>query len=226
MPPESSGLQSASSTPGIVDDRAGAAPGRPQLPLLHDGVVHERADAARNRRRVLDAAERLFAAHGVAGVTMDDVAAEAGVGKGTLYRRFGDKSRMAMALLDERERELQQRMLDGEPPLGPGAPPEERLAAFVVAYLDMVARQLDLVLLSETSNPGARFRTGAHNFWRQHCRYLLGAAGAAEPDLRADLLLAGLSAEQVRHWLHDERRDPVALARALSSVGVLLSRPG
>ncbi|MGH3367930.1 MAG: TetR/AcrR family transcriptional regulator, partial [Nocardioidaceae bacterium] len=118
--------------------------GRNRLPVLEvGGVVRERADAARNRLRILAAAERLFASRGVAGVTMDDVAAEAGVGKGTLYRRFGDKGGLAVALLDQRERELQQAMLSGAPPLGPGAPAKVRLAAFIRAYVDLVATQLD-----------------------------------------------------------------------------------
>jgi AcrR family transcriptional regulator len=186
--------------------------------------IRERADAARNRQRVLTAAEQLFAVRGVAGVTMDDVAAAAGVGKGTLYRRFGDKGGLAVALLDERERELQQHILDGPPPLGPGAPPDARLAAFVAAYVRLVAAQLDLVLLSQTSTPGARLRTGAHAFWRQHCRLLLRSALAPDPDLRADLLLAALAAEQVRHWLREEHRDPAELIDALCVSALLLSR--
>jgi AcrR family transcriptional regulator len=173
--------------------------------------------------RVLAAAERLFTTRGVVWVTMDDVAAEAGVGKGTLYRRFGDKGGLAVALLDERERE--QRILNGPPPQGPGAPPAARLAAFVEAYISLVATQLDLVLLSETSTPGARLRTGAHAFWRQHCRYLLRGAGAPDPELRTDLLLAGLAAEQIRHWLHDEHRDLCVLANGLSVVALTLAQP-
>lgn len=214
------GLQSGSSTPP-----SGQGACRTQLPVLEVGVVRERADAARNRRRVLAAAELLFAERGVAGVTMDDVAAAAGVGKGTLYRRFGDKGGLAVALLDERERELQQQILTGPAPLGPGADPAERLAAFVAHYLALVDRQLDLVLLSQTSTPGARLRTGAHAFWRQHCHYLLGQAGAPDADLRADLLLAALSAEQVRHWLHIQRRSRDELAQALSAAALALTHP-
>ncbi len=48
----------------------------------------ERADAARNRRRILAAAEQLFAARGVGAVTMSEIAAAAGVGKATVFRRF------------------------------------------------------------------------------------------------------------------------------------------
>lgn len=193
--------------------------------MLDTGVVRERADAARNRVRVLAAAERLFSLHGVAAVTMDDVAAAAGVGKGTLYRRFGDKGGLALALLDDRERALQQQILTGQPPLGPGAPPAVRLASFVEAYLKLVAAQLDLVLMSETSAPGARLRTGAHAFWRAHCRYLLQSAGAPDPELRADLLLAALAAEQVRHWLQDELRTLDDLTPRLAGAALALTRP-
>lgn len=225
MPQNANGPRSVLSTGGGESTPVLGAPCRIELPVLEVGVIRERADAARNRLRVLAAAERLFTTRGVVGVTMDDVAAEAGVGKGTLYRRFGDKGGLAVALLDERERELQQRMLNGPPPLGPGAPPAARLAAFVEAYVTLVATQLDLVLLSETSTPGARLRTGAHTFWRQHCRYLLRGAGAPDPELRADLLLAGLAAEQIRHWLHDEHRDLCVLANSLSVVALALAQP-
>jgi AcrR family transcriptional regulator len=217
MPQDISGPESGSSTPAF---RAPLG----ELPVLGSGVVRERADAARNRQRVLAAAERLFAERGVAGVTMDDVAAAAGVGKGTLYRRFVDKGGLAVALLDEREREFQQLILAGEPPLGPGAEPADRLSAFVVGYLDFLSRQLDLVLMSETSNPGARLRTGAYGFWRQHCRYLLGQAGAPQPGVRADVLLAALAAEQVQHWLRVEHADLAAITGALCDVALALAR--
>ncbi len=221
MPEDVTGPESASSTvpsPEPVTCRT-------QLPVLGLGVVRERADAARNRLRVLAAAERLFAQRGVPGVTMDDVAAAAKVGKGTLYRRFVDKGGLAVALLDERERHLQERILTGPPPLGRGAEPADRLAAFVAGYLAFLDRQLDLVLLSETSTPGARQRTGAHGFWRQHCRYLLTQTGAPNPDLRADLLLAALAADQVRHWLHDEHRDLDDITDELSAAALALAKP-
>jgi AcrR family transcriptional regulator len=186
--------------------------------LMAGEAPRERADAARNRRKVLAAAAELFAARGVAAVNMDDVAAAAGVGKGTLYRRFGDKSGLAAALLDERETQLQQELLSGQPPLGPGAPPVERLAAFTAAYLAYVDAHLDVVALSQTASPGARLRTGSHRFWRLHCRILLADAGAPDPDLRADALLAALTAEQVRHWRHDEGHQLGELTQAVSTL--------
>jgi AcrR family transcriptional regulator len=161
-------------------------------------VARERADAARNRRRVLDAAAGLFAARGVPGVSMDEVAAEAGVGKGTLFRRFGDKAGLAAALLDDRERELQQAVLDGPPPLGPGAPPALRLQAFLAAYLDYCEAHVDLVRMSETAAPGARYRIGAYRFWHRHVTVLLVASGtppATSAEALAHVLLAPLAAD-------------------------------
>ena len=192
------------------------SPVRQQLPVVGQPPATERADAARNRRRVLDAAKQLFDERGIAAVTLDDVVAAAGVGKGTLFRRFGDKAGLAVALLDEQERALQDRILNGPPPLGPGAEPVERLTAFVRTYVGYVVRNTELVAMSQTSSPGARLRTGSHQFWRQHCEFLLASAGAADPGVRADILLAGLTAEQIGHWLHDQGWTPRRLANAVA----------
>ncbi|MFF3669809.1 TetR/AcrR family transcriptional regulator [Microtetraspora malaysiensis] len=183
------------------------------LELLRTPPPKERADAARNRAAVLEAAERLFAEHGVAAVSMDQIAAAAGVGKGTLFRRFGDKSGLAVALLDARERVLQEAILHGPPPLGPGAPPAERLTAFVDAYLDYLLKHLDLVRVSETAAPGARYRIGAYRFWHRHVAILLD--GVPDPDHAAHALLAALAAEHVSALLPElgEKRIRAGLRR-------------
>ncbi|WP_433221562.1 TetR/AcrR family transcriptional regulator [Microtetraspora malaysiensis] len=183
------------------------------LELLRTPPPKERADAARNRAAVLEAAERLFAEHGVAAVSMDQIAAAAGVGKGTLFRRFGDKSGLAVALLDARERVLQEAILHGPPPLGPGAPPADRLTAFVDAYLDYLLKHLDLVRVSETAVPGARYRIGAYRFWHRHVAILLD--GVPDPDHTAHALLAALAAEHVSALLPElgEKRIRAGLRR-------------
>src|SRR5690348_17247011 len=101
----------------------------------------ERSDAARNRRKILDAAARLLAEQGPDAVTMNAVAHAAGMGVGTVYRRFGDVGQLLFALLDEGERRFQQAFLTGPPPLGPGAPPADRLRAFLHAVADRIGEQ-------------------------------------------------------------------------------------
>jgi AcrR family transcriptional regulator len=167
--------------------------------LLPTAPPRERADAARNRAAVLDAAARLFRSQGVDAVSMDAIAAAAGVGKGTLFRRFRDKAGLAVALLDDRERALQQAILSGPPPLGPQAPSADRLRAFVGAYLDYALDHLDLVRMSETGSPGARYRIGAYRFWHRHVSIQLAAAASGgDPDADAHTLLAPLAAEHLR----------------------------
>lgn len=160
----------------------------------------ERADAARNRARILAAASELFAARGVEPVTMDEIAAAAGVGKGTLFRRFGDRAGLALALLDDAERDLQARILRGPPPLGPGAPADERLTAFLDALLGLLEEHTELIVCSETAAPGARYRSGLHAAWRAHVAVLVREARPqADADVLAEAVLAPLAGDLYRH---------------------------
>ncbi|MCF2533385.1 TetR/AcrR family transcriptional regulator [Yinghuangia soli] len=188
----------------------------------------ERADAVRNRRLILDAAAALFAEHGVENVSMDAVATAAGVGKGTLFRRFGDRAGLAAALLNERETDLQQAILGGPAPLGPypGAPDSaaaaadraaDRAEAFTRAYLEYAFANLELVRASETASPGARYRIGAYRFWHRHLAVLLAGAGhaATAADVLAGALLAPLAADHLGAQL-EAGRTPGEIADALA----------
>lgn len=178
--------------------------GRAELPVVGQ-TPRERADAVRNRARILSAAAALFADRG-ADVTMDDIANAAGVGKGTIYRRFGDQAGLALALLEEQERCLQAAVLGGPPPLGPGADPCDRLAAFLGALADLLEAHLDLYLRSEAG--AARYRSGAYDFWRLHIRLLVEAANPGlDADYLADGLLAPLEAEHYRYLRHQRGID-------------------
>ena len=157
-------------------------------------------------------------------MSLDDVVAAAGVGKGTLFRIFGDKGGLAAALLDERERELQQQILDGPPALGPGADPEARLSAFVHAYVRYVATHAALVRMSQTSRPGARFEIGSHYFWRTHLTNLFTLSRTPTPRLAADLLLAALTAEQILEWTKRDGRDAAWIARHVTTLARRLMR--
>src|SRR5918912_4352335 len=74
-----------------------AGDARLAAPLTHRPL---RADAARNRARVLDAARGAFAESGL-GVGVEEIARRAGVGKGTLYRRFPTKEALVRAIFDD-----------------------------------------------------------------------------------------------------------------------------
>lgn len=164
----------------------------------------ERADAARNRQRILDAAERLFTRDGVACTSMDAIALEAGVGKGTLFRRFGDRSSLAHALLDSSEREFQERLIRGPAPLGPGAPAGERLIAFGRALLEHIAAHVDVVLAAESGNvPGRRLALGPYGAYRAHLMMLIREANPElDAEYTAEALLAPLGADIVTYQLH------------------------
>ena len=174
----------------------------------------ERADAARNRAKVLEAAERLFAERNPRTVTMADIARAAGVGRATLYRRYPDAGSVAVALLDEHERQLQERLLNGPPPLGPGAAPGARLAAFYRAMIDLLDQHLHLALGAETG--ASRFATGAYQFWRAHVGALVREADAGDPGVLADVLLAPLAPDVYRHQRDDAGLSSARIAKSLT----------
>jgi AcrR family transcriptional regulator len=167
-----------------------------ELPLA-DTEQRERADAARNRERVLSAAARLFAETPGRAITMEEIGAAAGVGKGTLYRRYPNVASIAVALLDEHERDLQDRLLRGPPPLGPGAPPAERLAAFYRAMVRLLERHGHLALAGETGM--RRYDTGAYQAWALHVGALLEEAGLGARAGLVDALLAPLAPDVFAH---------------------------
>jgi AcrR family transcriptional regulator len=114
------------------------------------GERRERADAAANRRRILAAARKLLAEKGVEGLTMQAVASTAGVGKGTVFHRFGDRDGLTAALIDEYMREFQDSFLWGPPPLGPGVPAGERLEAFITELIHLQVNHLEAALAAES----------------------------------------------------------------------------
>lgn len=170
-----------------------------------------RADAARNRARLLDAAARLISEHGAAGVTMDAVASAANVGKGTVFRRFGDRTGLLNALLDHSERNFQAAFLSGPPPLGPGAPPVERLRAFGVSMLRRSVDELDLQLAAELGAE-RRYSVPARRVHLAHLRMLLRqAVPGADDELLAHALMGYLSPVLVHHLTRQSAMPPARL---------------
>jgi AcrR family transcriptional regulator len=151
---------------------------------------HERADAARNRQRILAAAADLVAERGIERVSMDDVARAACVGTGTLYRRFGDRAGLALALLDDHTRAFQDALISGPPPLGPGVPATDRLHAFGDGYLDLLERHADILAVAVPLHRGP---SGPDQLNATHLAILLReAAPSVDPEFTAWALLATL----------------------------------
>ncbi len=178
-----------------------------------DETPHERGDAARNRTLLLDAARRLIAERGADSVTTDDIATAAGVGKGTLFRRFGSRAGLMIVLLDEDEKAHQQAFLFGPSPLGPGAPPLERLLAYGRDRLAFVHKHH--ALLSDANrDPQTRFNAPSRLHHR-HVRVLLESAGTTgDLDAQATALLALLDADYVQHQLTERGATLEALGDA------------
>ena len=166
--------------------------GMQDLPLFGGGPSpSERADAARNRRRILLAAAGLVDERGIERVSMDDVARAACVGTGTLYRRFGDRAGLALALLDEQTRTFQDALISGPAPIGPGAPAVERLKAFGLGYLDLLERHAPLMVVAA---PTGRDAEGPYAFYATHLAILLReAAPHLDAEFTAQALLATLA---------------------------------
>jgi len=151
----------------------------------------ERADAARNRRHLLATAREILAEQGAGQLTMDGLAERAGLGKGTVFRRFGTRAGIFQALLDDEERDSQQAVLSGPPPLGPGATPLDRLIAygrartgFLISHRGIARAALD----GRERVPAGRQSPMS----REHIRFLLAGMRLAAVDL--DVLAIQLTA--------------------------------
>ncbi|MFG2000410.1 TetR/AcrR family transcriptional regulator [Spirillospora sp. NPDC048911] len=196
-------------------------PPRRALPIA-GGPPAERADAAQNRRKILAAAAEVIATRGVEALSMDEVARAAGVGVGTVYRRFHDRAGLVYAVIDDREREFQASFLTGSPPLGPGGgDPVERVRAFLHALADRTEEQSDLLLAAEMDSSYARFNDGSYGLYQMHLEMLIGEIRPdADAAYLADALLAPLAANLFRYQRH--RRD-LSLARIKAGLNDLIA---
>ena len=162
-------------------------------PVIWGPEHAERADAAHNRRLLLVTAREMIAEQGADKLTMDRLAERAGLGKGTVFRRFGTRAGIFQALLDDDERNFQGQVLSGPPPLGPGAPPLDRLTAYGRARIEFLIghREIARATLDGRQPVPARSQTP---MTRAHIRFLLGQLrlGRADLDVLATQLTAAL----------------------------------
>lgn len=158
--------------------------------ILMDGRPR-RADAVENRAHLLETAARLIHERGVEAVTMSEVAACAGVGKGTLYRNFPNKIALVQELLDGRQRELQVRTLAH---LAAGGDPAAQLEWFVLETFTFVWENLPL-LRGDDLTTTTMLEIPAHLWWRMTIRALLARTGRLhDPEYAADALYVLLDA--------------------------------
>jgi AcrR family transcriptional regulator len=112
------------------------------------------------------------------------------VGKGTVFRRFGSRAGLMAALLDQVESDWQASVIGGPPPLGPGAPPRERLMAFGRSRLEQSI--LGAALIRAAASAPTR-NYAVYAFAATHVRYLLDELEVAgDIALLATALLAPL----------------------------------
>ena len=160
-------------------------------PVIVGAPPAERADAARNRLQLLTTARQMLAEHGPDRLTMDALAERAGLGKGTVFRRFGTRAGIFRALLDDEEYAFQQQVLSGPPPLGPGAAPLDRLIAYGRARAGFILGRREIARAALAA--GQPIPIGERTPMSQvHIRMLLGQLNLGGVDL--DMLTVQLSA--------------------------------
>jgi AcrR family transcriptional regulator len=191
------------------------------MPALPLELQPERADAVRNRKLLLTTARRMLERCGVDQLTMDALAREAGLGKGTIFRRFGSRTGLLQALLNEIELDFQRHFISGSPPLGPGADPIDRLVAFGQERIRLLALQGDLLRAAEES-PETRYASPARAAAHLHVLVLLRQSGV-EGDIQvlAFNLLAALDATLV---LHENREVHIPMERLANGWEELIRR--
>jgi AcrR family transcriptional regulator len=179
----------------------------------------ERSDVVRNRAVILEAAGALFdRATEATAVTMDDVAAAAGVGKGTVFRRFGDQAGLLRSVFDARIAALVEQIEFGPVPLGPSTPPRERIPAALVATVQFKVenRQLTRLLERVEQRPtGASFFETPNYRWA-HALLSQGLAEIGDPahaQFSAHALLSLTRIDFIEHFLFAEGHTTAELQR-------------
>ncbi|WP_017589968.1 TetR/AcrR family transcriptional regulator [Nocardiopsis ganjiahuensis] len=160
-----------------------------------------RKDAARNRQAVLAAADDLFSrCESPEGVTLASIAAAAGVGKGTLFRSFGDRTGLLRALYEARLEPVRKAVESGPAPLGPATPPRQRVLALLDTLLCFKLDNRPLMLALEESGSGSPYQADHYERWHGLLDTMLGQIpGLTDSDFTAHALLAAVRADLVEH---------------------------
>jgi len=183
--------------------------------------MRERSDVVRNRQAILDAATRLYQEGGEpSGITMDDIAYAAGVGKGTVFRRFGDQAGLLRAVFDTQIKALTEAIQSGPPPLGPSAPARQRITALLIAIIDFKIdnRRLARALEDVEQRPGTgRFFETPNYLWAHALLsdLLTEIVGAEASGFCAHALLSLTRADLIEHLIDTEKYTRTRLHRRI-----------
>lgn len=192
----------------------------------------ERADATRNRQAILVATEQLLTTHRPQDISMEQVAAAAGVGKGTVFHRFGNRTGLMRALMIERAQSLEEAVTAGPPPLGAGAPDRDRLLAFLDAIIEVVSRNKSLMaelghsaaagLAAKEPVTAERGRHPVYQFWHGHISALISAQRPdADAELIGHVILGALHSEPILAELASDGPERLAAAMRALACAVL-----
>ncbi|MFJ5811066.1 TetR/AcrR family transcriptional regulator [Streptomyces sp. NPDC093093] len=177
----------------------------------------ERADALRNREAVLAAADALFAASGSPqSVSMDDIAAAAGVGKGTLFRRFGDRAGLIGAVIASRLEPLRHAVREAQD--APGSSPRQRVSDLLDASLRFKIENRNLMTAAEDAGLSSPYRAEHYGWWHEVLRTALDQVpGVHDADFTAHALLAAIRADLVAHLIDEQGVDAEGLRSSLAA---------
>lgn len=146
-------------------------------------VRRERSDAREHHCLILETAQRLFSKHGVHTVSMHQIAKTAGIGQGTLYRRYAHKGDLCLDILQEYSRVMKEQIsafLDRNRDL----PASERLGGLIDRFIDALEEKSELISVLETKSDhndprGNFFHSPMYLFFRDKIGGLLAEIAAA-----------------------------------------------
>ena len=151
----------------------------------------QRRDPAATRKKLLTAARREFAANGLAGARVDDIAARAGVNKQLVYHYFGDKDALYLAVLEWVYEEIraQERKLNLE-----GLPPDRAIKKLIESSFDHLATHPDfIVLLNDENRSGARHVRGSQKLEAMHSPLVSMVSNILADGVRAGTFRKGVN---------------------------------
>lgn len=159
-------------------------------------MVSVRADARRNRDRIVEVARGLFRAKGYDAVSMDEVAKAAGVGTGTLYRHFPTKEDLYDAVLEAWAERVNAAV---EHALSLDAPPRERLFAWLTDFAAMLTEHKGAAarITAALGDPGSPFAAKCQTYLGANERMIEGLASAVRPGvepMQISRLVGGVAA--------------------------------